>query len=405
MRLDERPVGVVTYKYRAAQRRYAERVLWERLKEESPVYDGDTIRTADLSEATVSLFASGGIIDLGENTLVRIQIEKTGAVIDLAEGGVSAIVQGGNLRIESGGVTVDAAPGALVAAAVPDTAGRAGLDVRVMEGSAGVRQGGEQRTVDAGEVYSAAAPAFAPAARVTVVSPGPQAKFLNAGEGPLGVAFRWNRTGFAGGERVRLDLAGDRGFTRIIESRESNGDGETLYLANGVYYWRAYPSSETGAETGRGGASGKLTLVYAPPPALRSPAQGERFRFRTARPGIRFQWQACEGAAAYLIEVSSSPALENPLFSATVQPTGGDTVSIVYSGFPAGSYYWRVTPAYPRDYAGAAQSSAVVSFSVEQALLLAAPQTQERTETVYLETYRRDSYFTWKPEDDAAYYT
>ncbi|MDR0587257.1 MAG: hypothetical protein LBG26_08465 [Treponema sp.] len=403
-RLDEKPVGVVTYKYRATQRRYAERILWERLKEESPVYDGDTIRTADVSEATISLFADSGIIDLGENTLIRIQVEKTGTVIDITDGDVSAVVQRGGLRIASGDVTIDAAPGTVVTATVPDAAGGEGLEVRVLEGSAGVRKAGEQRTVAAGEVYSAAA-ATAMAARVAVVSPAFSAKFLNGSDGPLEVAFRWNRIGFAEDEKVRLDIAEDRGFTRVTESRESQSDGETLWLANGVYYWRAYPSSEAGVEIRHGGVNGKLTLVYAPPPALYSPRQGERFRFHTSRPGLRFQWQSSEGAAAYLIEVSSSSGLENPLFSATVQPTGGDTVSIVYSGFPAGVYYWRVTPVYPRDYTGMAQSSAIASFTVEQVDLLAIPQTQERTETVYLEANRQDSYFTWKQEDDAAYYT
>jgi hypothetical protein len=402
-RLDEKPVGVVTYKYRAAQRRFTERILWERLKEESPIYDGDTIRTADMSEATLSLFSGGGIIDLGENTLVRIQAQKAGTLIDLADGGLSAAAQNTGLRIASGGVTVDAVPGTVVAATVSDAAGAAGLEVQVLEGSAGIQKGGEQRTVAAGEVYSAAATAAA--ARVTVVSPAPQAKFLNGGDGPLAVAFRWNRAGFAADGRVRLDIAEDRGFTRIIESRESGGGEETLYLANGVYYWRAYPSSGTDAETRRGGTSGKLTLIYAPPPALYSPGQGERFRFRTARPGIRFQWQAREGAAAYLIEVSSFPDLANPLFSTTVQPAGGGTVSIVHSGFSAGEYYWRVTPVYPRDYTGTAQSSAIVSFTVEQEILLAAPQPREHAETVYLEAYRQDSYFTWKQENDALYYT
>jgi hypothetical protein len=400
-RLNEQPAGLITWKYRSAQRRFAERVLWERLKTESPVYDGDTVRTADVSEATVNLFAGGGIIELGENTLIRIAVGKEGALINLADGMLSAAARDGRLRITSGGVTVDAAPGAVVAAAVPDAAGPAGLELRVLEGSAGIRRGGELRRVAAGEIFST----VAAAARVAVLSPSPQAKYLNNGEGPLDVAFRWNRIGFAARERVRLDIAEDRGFTRVIESRESDGGGETLGLTNGVYYWRAYPASEAGAEIRQGGVSGKLTLRYAPPPGLYRPAQGERFRFRTSRPGLRFQWQALEGAAAYLIEISSSPALENPLFSAPVQPAGGDTVSIVHSGFPAGLYYWRVTPVYPRDYTGRAQSSAISSFTIEQLDMLPAPQTPEQVEMVYLEAYQQDTYFTWKTEDDAAYYT
>ncbi|MDR1588100.1 MAG: FecR family protein, partial [Treponema sp.] len=234
-RLDEKPAGVVTRKYRAAQRRYAERILWERLKTESPIYNGDTIRTADASGVVVSLSADGGIIELGENTLVQIQVGKTGTLIDLAEGSVSASAGNAGLRIESGGVTINAAPGALVAAAIPAAAEAGGPEIRVLEGSAGIRQGSEDRIVAPGEVYSAAPPE----ARVAVVSPGPQAIFLNNAEGPLGIAFRWNRASLAAEDTVRLDVAEDRAFTLLTESRESSGGEETLYLPNGVYYWRA----------------------------------------------------------------------------------------------------------------------------------------------------------------------
>jgi len=37
-RLAENPVGTISYKYRAAQRRFIDRLLWDRLKQESPVY-------------------------------------------------------------------------------------------------------------------------------------------------------------------------------------------------------------------------------------------------------------------------------------------------------------------------------------------------------------------------------
>jgi hypothetical protein len=411
-RLNEKPVGVITWKYRAAQRRYIERVLWERLKTESPVYNGDTIRTAALSEATVSLFEEGGIIDLRENTLIRIQVGKTGTVINLAGGGVSVSAGSGGLRIvfgdaeddvsgiAEGGITVDAAPGTLAALALTDLSGTGDLEVQVLEGRAGIAGSGEARTVAAGEVYAASG---APAPRVAVVSPGPQAKILNSGEPPE-TAFRWNRIGFAADEQVRLDIAEDRNFTRITESRESAGDEEGLHLASGVYYWRAYPSSEKGTEI-KNGAGGRLTIVDAPPPALYSPAQGEHLRFRTSRPGVRFQWQALEGAAAYLIELASSPGLENPLYSAPVQPPGGDTVSIVHSGLSSGSYYWRVTPVYSGDYAGRAQSSDVSSFVIEEASFLPAPQTDERIETIYLEAPQPETYFTWKQEEDAVHYT
>jgi len=44
------PVGTITIKNNIVQRRIADRVLWDRLRVTSPVYLGDIIRVAELSE-------------------------------------------------------------------------------------------------------------------------------------------------------------------------------------------------------------------------------------------------------------------------------------------------------------------------------------------------------------------
>ena len=52
-KLDEEPIATITFKYRTAQRKFLDRVVWDRLRQNSPVYNGDIIHTAELSEATV----------------------------------------------------------------------------------------------------------------------------------------------------------------------------------------------------------------------------------------------------------------------------------------------------------------------------------------------------------------
>ncbi|MDL2229939.1 FecR family protein, partial [Treponema sp. OttesenSCG-928-L16] len=106
-RLSEQPVGTITYKYRAAQRRFVDRVLWDRLRQESPVYSGDYIRTAELSQATVSL-NTGGIITLEENTLIQIFPEEGSFRIDLTGGVLSADARSGKVSIKAGDTLVEA---------------------------------------------------------------------------------------------------------------------------------------------------------------------------------------------------------------------------------------------------------------------------------------------------------
>lgn len=80
--INTEPIATITFKYRTAQRRLQNRTDWDRLQNESPVYNNDIIRTADLSEATV-FFIDGSGLELHENTLVQISydIEQKGSIV------------------------------------------------------------------------------------------------------------------------------------------------------------------------------------------------------------------------------------------------------------------------------------------------------------------------------------
>jgi hypothetical protein len=71
-RLNEAPIAEVTWKQKNAQRRFADRVLWDRLRMTSPVYDEDLVRTAELSEAVIAFTESPYLIVVHENTLLHI---------------------------------------------------------------------------------------------------------------------------------------------------------------------------------------------------------------------------------------------------------------------------------------------------------------------------------------------
>jgi hypothetical protein len=400
-RLSDQPVGTVTYLSHGVQRRFVDRILWDRLRQESPVYSGDYVRTAKLSQAVLSL-SGGDSIELDENTLIQIALERDGVRIDLAGGELSVDSPRGAVRIKAGTTVVETSSGSVARAA----ATAAGLDVAALEGSVEIREGSERRSVAAGETYTAAMDASGGAlsrgaGRVTALSPRPSAKLLNNGEGPLAVAFRW--AGPGENERVALAIAEDQGFSRIVRTIEAAGDGATAELASGVYYWRVYPLSEAGMDPPQGAAGGRLTVVSAPAPRLVGPQPGETFRFSTARPGIRFRWTACEGAAAYLVEAADNPGMANPAYRSQVQATGNETGSAIGSGLEQGTWYWRVTPVYGRDFEGTAPASATGQFRIERAASLPRPEPLERQEALYLEG--NAAYFAWKQEEEAVSYT
>ena len=77
-RSDKVPVASVSYKYKSVQRKFLDRSVWDRPAQYSPVYNGDIIRTAPSSEATI-YFPDQNIISVGANTMIQIfkQAQKT----------------------------------------------------------------------------------------------------------------------------------------------------------------------------------------------------------------------------------------------------------------------------------------------------------------------------------------
>ena len=388
-RLNAESVGTVTYKYKAAQRRFVDRVLWDRLKQQSPVYDGDTLRTAQDSQATVTL-QNGATIELHEKTLLYLRMSRLGGAVQLEEGGLTVDARSGILNINAAGAEVSASKDSVLELGVAS----GGLELAVLEGSAGVVSEAGKRNVSAGESIGSV--------RVSVTSPRQRSRYLNKSENQIPVNFAWTKSGF--NTPVVIEIAADRGFNQVVETRESSATNLAVNLRNGAYFWRAYPIGESGNAIKQGSVSGQLQIISAVQPELVSPRQEELFSFRTARPSIRFQWAACEGASAYLIEIAANYSMANPVFSTQVQGTGGNIVSITRAGFQPGVFYWRVTPVYPMDVNGEGSSSVVANFIVEQAASLAVPELAERQSAVYLGS-EPTNYFTWARQDDAASYT
>lgn len=89
---NQEPIGVIYFKKNTAQRRLISRNLWERIRVSAPIYNGDRIRTGDLSEAVIILNDSTEIA-LYENTLVQI----------FGDGGNSINFDNGSISVISGG--------------------------------------------------------------------------------------------------------------------------------------------------------------------------------------------------------------------------------------------------------------------------------------------------------------
>jgi hypothetical protein len=270
-----RPIGTVTYKRRAVQRRFEDRLIWSQLPKESPVYNGDLVRTSDFSDATIH-FVSRDSIDLAENSLVHIlfdeatgapRIELVGGELNLSsESGKAVIFSGGReMRPETGGVLVV-------------SGGEAGTEMRAVSGHTEVISPGGSYGLDAGMSANAAVEGpLEIADTFNVLRPAPVEE-IQADSGA--VNFSWTGVDASSDKYVRIEIATDRRFSSIAYSSDVYGAVEaSVPLAPGVWWWRAFLCENGSAAPLPGGDgrpaspaaaseiwSGRLTILQPPEP-------------------------------------------------------------------------------------------------------------------------------------------
>ncbi|MDR0291071.1 MAG: LysM peptidoglycan-binding domain-containing protein [Treponema sp.] len=351
---DEEPAGIIIIRNNVVQRRYADRTIWDRLIVDSPVYSGDLIRAADLSDATIDVEENQ--IGLNENTLIRIQHDPEGRgpfQIELKEGNlnVTTVAGGSGLMLNLMGRQVQAAPGAVLNAEM----GEEGLIVQVNEGSATFIEEGKTRELSEGTMIAQdtnGVERIIPAA--VVMRPQANARYLKNKPEPFPVNFSWRRINLEAGEPMRLELAGDPNFTRNFKVIEGL---DTQVLANfdtGLWYWRlAYEDVVLSA--------GRFTIADATGPNLQSPVAGSVFRYYRELPKLRFQWAQKPGASHYIIEIGEAADFINPSISRQLS-----AASFIRSDLGPGTWYWRVRPVFSSAYEGSSDYSPAASFRIEQ---------------------------------------
>lgn len=235
---NELPVGTITIKNNIVQRRMGDRVLWDRLFVESPVYIGDLIRVAGLSSATLNI--DDNHIDLDENTIIRIirSLDGEGAFqIELASGTINmaSLPGAGSILVSVMGRQIKATPGAVFSI----TAGEDGMELRVSEGAVRFTGGDQEQELTATAMVAIDSNNMERLEKaVVVIRPRPNARLQQIGMGPMDINFFWRRHYLDPDEGLRLEIAGDRGFTRIFRTIDNLDTSADATLGAGQWHWR-----------------------------------------------------------------------------------------------------------------------------------------------------------------------
>lgn len=347
-------VGELFYKRNVAQRKYFSDVVWDDLDKREgssiPLYNLDTIRTADVSEAEIRL-KDGTKILLDANSMIVLDISRDSANIKFMAGSISASRTGGggaDLNIVSNASTIKIAD-----SDVKLTGQGEGVSVEVSRGQASVQTGSSQQNVDSNHVaVLSGSTVQVQQVSLRPLTPGDNARLFTS-EGRQRVNFSWEAVKNV--PSVQFLLGKDRAFQDTVFRREVDGNGVSADLDSGVYYWRiqAQNPSTGNLETG---PVFRLSVIKNEGISLISPAAETRIDYVTREPLVNFSWSRNDFASGYKITIARDRGMQN-----RVQELSSTSASISLP-LAAGDYFWRVDTV--SNMSDASVASSVQSFTI-----------------------------------------
>lgn len=394
-RTDRDDIATITFKNKIAQRKFDDRVVWERLSQSSPLYNGDLIRTADLSEAIIT-FNDGSILDLYENTMIQVYFSDTE--------GIKVSVGGGAVQLDSSvssNAAIELADGSVVSVAAGSSLGATSSaegkssSVQVKAGRANVTSGnGKVSSVESGETVSVSESGEVQKKPITVTSLPKETRLLDVkssdSDGKVPVRIEWNTAKDLEKSDVVVQVSKKKDFSEIYSEKVVSGkNAENVELESGSFYWRVYPEKKL-----EDAVFGKVMVEAVPEITPVSPIENTAFTFREEKASVSFRWNGNTYASFYNLKVSRTADMKNPVCDLKVTQNSAKVELPDY-----GRWWWSVTPYYTLNSIGYGESTKAIPFSATKLdevrpPLLASPSSEARIS--YKETPSVN--FLWKSD-------
>ena len=390
IRTDKNEIGKISFKENIVQRKFDDRVVWERIANETKLYYGDTIRTAELAHASLELLDGTVHLELNENTMIQMGTS--------ADGGIQIAITGGDIQIDStiatsnlevkfdDGSLINVDAGSSLSAKNDATTGAHNVEVK--SGNAKLTtESGEVAELKNGESVNVEKGKEIQRNPFTMLYPPKTLKLLNTNEGKIPVRFEWNSNA---GETITIQTSSKRDFSTINSNQEiKNLSTAEVDFPNGVCFWRVFSENTKDRPI-----EGKVSIEGISNAQGISPAQKSVFKYRNELPRIAFRWSGNEHADRYRLVVSSAKNMREIVYDSE---TSGTFLSL--DKLEEGTYWWQVTPYYSLGNLGYAGKSEIYEFEVVKNQEIKRPELSspaENAQIVYKENISAN--FIWKSE-------
>ncbi len=419
IRTDKDSIATIVFKQRIAQRKFSDRVVWERLQNNAPLYNEDLLRTSSQSEATIT-FKNNSVIEIGENTMIQVFYTDDGGVLLSVENGDVQIdttsVNPTNSNVASfsvktgDGSIVALSSGSKMSASAKEDSGITNFNVQ--EGDASITNNkGEESSIMVGETAKIEKTGEVSKGSFNVTSIPNNLKILNFDDKKnIPIELEWNSSEDLAQKTVIIQTSHKKDFSEIEDTyKVKDMNSFILPAKNGTLYWRAFvdESDDSKSQIGENRkienliknkndvVEGKIRVEKVLPIQTISPMNGNVFSYRKENPKINFSWSGNDFATNYKLEISKTADFSSPIITEEAF-----IKNISLDSLDEGEYFWKVTPFYPLNNIGYAEPSDIKSFSIVKNAELKPPILSVPSQNATLTYKDSDFYvsFLWKSD-------
>ena len=383
-------VGMVIMKRNQALRKFSNQIFWEKISNQLPIYNMDTIRTGNKSD-TLLLLEDGTELDIGENTIIIIDYSEEQGNLQIEAGSVQLKqVKGGKkLSLLSGEKEITVEEGELQLTVDKNSKE---LELNVNKGTANVIVGGKEEQIRKNEKLRIRKGNVSITKQKLVLLAPRDRKRIFTPKNTTNIVFRWEATKLP---VVYLEISKSPNFAyKIVRKKIVKVKQSSFSLGQGTYYWRVSSFSKKKREVS---SSFKFTIDGFKRSLLLNPSPNQIFSYVEEAPLINFSWSKNRLASGYSIEIAKKRSFQNIYKSRQVS-------NITYSSFqlPVGAYYWRITTRFrtgkQSDPTDAQRFQVIQVGSDTLRPILGYPKAGTKVSQKFLKTYGVQ--FTWqtKPE-------
>jgi len=353
---NEKEIAIIQFKERVAQRKFSDSVIWDRLKQKSPLYNEDVVRTESDAEAVI-YFNNNAVVDLGSSTMIQVFKEKDGDLkLSVSSGNVEI-----NTKESSSDFKIDLGNGKVVNV---NKGSLFGLDSTNGDNTLIVREGivnivdntGEESVVMNGETLKIDKYGNNKKLPITIENISSNQRIFLLEKEIANVNIKMNVSNLDDTEIV-CEISDSNGF-ESVQRKEiiDNFDSYLIPEISDDVYYRIYPDGDL-----ENSVVGKISVERLYKPKIISPKENAVFKNIDITPSIFFEWEINQFSDYCRLEIYDQNDFRNPIF---VKDVEGHSITV--SSLNEGQYFCKVIPHYSINQIGFAPASDVCYFSIEK---------------------------------------